>query len=454
MRDPCANPFAGDTYAQRQLTAALLRIPAIIDEHTIIGEYFPEPKIRRIVEVACSQHAKGEAFDEYTIAPHLNDEERAELANIIEEAGDLSLAPSYAASLKRQYQLRTLNAIGAGTMAASSGTSEDPQKIIDEVQGRLDELQDIGARTKTSTAGDAALRVEKKAIETKRRGVPPGLRTGIDPLDESLLALREGQSITVAGATSMGKTSLATNIATNLARARTSVSYFSLEMNAEDLGVRLLAGETGFSVGEILSGRLSEDELSRLREARQLIQSWPLHIEHCPSLDAGQLLRRGRQHRRKYGTALIVVDYIQLMRGRGRSFYEQVSDTTRGLKIAAGELGIPIMSLSQLNRDVERRSDGVAYGARYLKRRPKLSDLRESGSSEQDSDAVMFVHREEVYLGREKPPLSDLDNYQAWNDAISQHRGRADIVLAKQRQGKIAVVPCAYDEVRFRFGRV
>src|SRR5262249_684020 len=162
--------------------------------------------------------------------------------------------------------------------------------------------------------------------EAKRLGVPPGVRTGIPPLDESLLPMREGQSITVAGATSMGKTSLATNIAANIARLGVSVSYFSLEMSAEELAARLLAAETGIPVGEIQSGRLSEDEIRQIGDARRLIDTWPLHIEACSSLDAGQVLRRGKQHRRKYGTELLIIDYIQLMRGRGRSFYEQVSD--------------------------------------------------------------------------------------------------------------------------------
>lgn len=189
--------------------------------------------------------------------------------------------------------------------------------------------------------------------------------------------MREGQLIIYAGATSMGKTSLATNVSTNLAREGSAVSYFSLEMSGDELAARLIAGEAGVSVSDLTCGRLSEDELRRIREATQKIDSWPLYIEPSHALDTGQLIRRGRQHRRKFGTELIVVDYIQLMRGKGRSFYEQVSDITRGLKIAAGEIGVPIIALSQLNREVERRSNDTKYEDRYLKRRPKLSDLRD-----------------------------------------------------------------------------
>src|SRR5208337_3687080 len=127
----------------------------------------------------------------------------------------------------------------------------------------------------------------------------------------------------------------------------------------------------------------------------------------------------------KYGTGLVIVDYIQLMRGRGRSFYEQVSDITRSLKIAAGELGVPIIA---------------------------LSDLRDSGSIEQDADVVLLLHREEVHLGREKPSIQDLGPYQEWSAAIARHKGKADLIVAKQRQGKTGIVTVPYDEVRFRFG--
>jgi replicative DNA helicase len=452
MRDPCANPFALDTYAQHQVIAALMRQNHLADELGIIGDHLPDPKCRRIIEVALQQHVRGEAFDEYTVAPHLEEEERAVLADALEEAGDLSLIPSYAGTLRDKYLLRSLNALGASTVAAVAGPGAKPEEIIDQVHARLDELQGAGARHRTCAAGEAVFKVEEKALEAKRRGVPPGLMTGIEPLEEILQPMREGQAIIVAAATSMGKTALATNIAANLARLGTSVSYFTLEMNADDLGARLLAAETGIPVGVILSGRLSEDEIGRIQTVRQAITSWPLHIEACASLDTGQFTRRGRRHRRRYGTELLIVDYIGLMRGKGRSFYEQVSDITRGIKIAAGEIRLPILALAQLNREPERRSDGSKYEERYLRRRPKLSDLRDSRSIEQDADSVVFLHREEVYLAREKPPIQDLDAYQDWSAAMSRHKGRADLIIAKQRQGKTGLATCLYDEIRFRFG--
>jgi replicative DNA helicase len=197
---------------------------------------------------------------------------------------------------------------------------------------------------------------------------------------------------------------------------------------------------------------LSQDELNRIRKSTEEVDAWPLYIERCNALDDRQIIRRGRQLRRKHGVGLVIVDYLQLMRGRGRSFYEQVSEVTRGLKIASGELDLPIIALSQLNREMERRVDGVKIEDRHLKRRPKLSDLRDSGSVEQDADVVLLLHREEVHLARERPPLQDLDLYQEWSRAMDRHRGKADLILAKQRQGRTGVANCSYDEIRFKFG--
>ena len=181
MKDPCATPFSADGYAQRQIIAASMRAPHLLDELGLIGDFFTDSNCRRIMEVAQSQHARGDAFDEYTIAPHLEAAQRNALANALEEQGDFGLVPSYASMLKRQYQLRNLKAIGASMAAASGSASEDPATLIEEAHKRLDELQDTGVRQKTVTAGEAAFRVEKKAIEAKRTGIPPGLRTGMQP---------------------------------------------------------------------------------------------------------------------------------------------------------------------------------------------------------------------------------------------------------------------------------
>ena len=450
MKDPCQAAPALN-YRERQVIAAVVRKNEIVDEFSLIGEYFTDANCRRIFEAAKICLERGEPIDEYALAPDLEPAVSSELMAMMEELGDSHIIATYAAGLHRDYLKRGARSIGASLTAAMDST-QDPAEIIDAMQLRLDELQDRRSAGRTCRAGEAAARVEKAAIEAKRSGIPPGLKTEIPPLDEILLSMRAGQLLTWAGATSMGKTSLATNTAVNVAKTGTAVSYYSLEMSDEEIGYRLIAHETGIPVADMTTGRLSEDELQRIRKAAQAIAKWPLHIEVTPGLDAGQLMRRGRQHRRKYGTGLVIVDYIQLMRGRGRSFYEQVSDITRSLKIAAGELGVPIIALSQLNREADRRADGVKIEERHLKRRPKLSDLRDSGSIEQDADVVLLLHREEVHLGREKPSIQDLGPYQEWSAAIARHKGKADLIVAKQRQGKTGIVTVPYDEVRFRFG--
>jgi replicative DNA helicase len=439
-------------FRERQVIAAVVRKNEIADKFRLIGDYFTDPSCRRIFEAGAIRLERGAPFDEHAIAPDLEPIVRSDLLAMMEElAGDFGLIGTYVSGLRAEYLKRGARAIGE-SLAAATGSSEEPEAIIDAAQSRLDELQEGRGSARTCRAGDAAARVEKAAIEAKCCGVPPGIKTGIDALDEILQPMRGGQLIVVAGGTSSGKTSLATNIAMNVARMATPAALFTLEMSADDIGVRLLASETGISTADILSGRLSQDEQSRIREATEEVDAWPLYIERCNALDAGQLLRGGRQLRRKYGVGLVIVDYLQLMRGRGRSFYEQVSEVTRGLKIASGELDLPIIALSQLNREMERRVDGVKIEDRHLKRRPKLSDLRDSGSIEQDADVVLLLHREEVHLARERPPLQDLDNYQEWSRAMDRHRGKADLILAKQRQGKTGVATCSYDEIRFKFG--
>ena len=373
LRDPCEAAPALN-FRERQVIAAVVRKNEIADEFSLVGEYFTDAACRRIFEAASIRLERGELFDEYSLASDLEPAIRSHLMAMIEELpGDFGMIAPYAAGLRGGYLKRGARAV-AESLAAATNSTEEPEAIIDAAQARLDELQEGRGSARACRVGEAAFRVQKSALEAKCNGIPPGIASGILPLDELLQRLRGGQLIIGAGGTGSGKTSLATNIAANLARLGIAVSYFTLEMGAEDIAVRLIAGETGIPVGEILSGRLSQDEVSRIQQATQEIDGWPLHIERCNVLDARQLMRRGRQLKRKHGIKLIVVDYLQLMRERGRSFYEQVSEVTRGLKIAAGELDLPVLALSQLSRETERRADGVKVEDRHLKRRPKLSE--------------------------------------------------------------------------------
>jgi replicative DNA helicase len=301
--------------------------------------------------------------------------------------------------------------------------------------------------------GEATSRVLKDALEAKRSGVVPGVRTEIPEIDKILASLKRGNLGIIAAATSHGKTALATHVAANLAKLGIGVSFFTLEMTADELGQRFLAHETGVAIKCITSGNLSQYEIELITDADARIQAWPLKIEALSRLTVPHMERLVRQHIRKHKSQLVIVDYIGLMSGKGKDLYNQLCDITRNLKIAAGALGVPILALSQLNRANERRAADIKkISDRYLRRRPVLSDLRDSGSIEQDADIVIFLHREEIYLRREEPPFGD-ETSADWAKALIPHEGKIDVVIAKQRQDEIGVVTMDYDARRFRFGR-
>jgi replicative DNA helicase len=221
-------------------------------------------------------------------------------------------------------------------------------------------------------------------------------------------------------------------------------------MKGDDFAQRLLAGESGIDAGRIIGGTISEDEFRLLQEIEQSAKQWPLAVETPKRLTDTLLVRIARQYIRKRGIKILGIDHIGLMHGRGRSNYEQMSDITRGLKEAALELDIPILALAQLNRDPQRRGDAKDWSYRYQRRRPKKSDLRDSGSIEQDADVVLLLHREEEYAVNEEPPVQELEDHQKWAAHMQRHAGRIDIAIAKQRQGQQALINCAFDGARFR----
>ena len=291
LRDPCEAAPALN-FRERQVIAAVVRKNEIADEFSLIGEYFTDAAWRRIFEAASIRLERGELFDEHSLGSDLEPVVRSHLMAMMEELpGEFGMIAPYAAGLRGDYLKRGARAV-ADSLTAATNSTEEPEAIIDAAHARLDELQEGRGSARTCRAGEAAVRVEKAALEAKCNGIPRGLASGIPPLDEILQRLRGGQLIVGAGGTGSGKTSLATNIAANLARVGIAVGYFTLEMGAEDIAVRLIAGETGTPVGDILSGCLSQDEVSRIRQATQEIDGWPLHIERCNALDAAQLMRR------------------------------------------------------------------------------------------------------------------------------------------------------------------
>jgi replicative DNA helicase len=247
----------------------------------------------------------------------------------------------------------------------------------------------------------------------------------------------------------MGKTALATNIAYHAAKKihesgeKTSVAFFSLEMSSEQLSTRILSEQARIQSNEIRRGKATEEELNRYIETSRNIYDLPLYIDETPAISISALSNRARRLKRLFGLNLIVVDYIQLMRTsskRNDGRVQEISEITQGLKALAKELSVPVLALSQLSRAVEQRDDKI----------PQLSDLRESGSIEQDADVVMFVYREQYYLEKKQPKLGSIEHAE-WQSKMNDILGQADIIIGKQRHGPTGNIQVEFEGQYTRF---
>ncbi len=298
------------------------------------------------------------------------------------------------------------------------------------------------------------------AAAHSRDGALAGTTTGFHDLDQMLGGLHPSDLLILAGRPSMGKTALATNIAYNAAytfkktkgEEGAVVGFFSLEMSAEQLATRIISEQSHISSNRMRKGELSTDEFTRLSAASQELSAIPVFIDDTPALTVSALRTRARRLKRQHNLGLIVVDYLQLISGQSKSRndgrVQEVSEITRGLKTLAKELQVPVLALSQLSRQVEQRDPP----------RPQLSDLRESGSIEQDADVVMFIYREEYYLERKKPSHR-IDEDEAkfaerqirWEDMAKKVENLAQIIVAKQRHGPIGDIDLMFEGEFTRF---
>ena len=278
------------------------------------------------------------------------------------------------------------------------------------------------------------------------------MSTGLTGLNNLLGGLHKSDLLILAGRPAMGKTALATNIAFHAATTtRTDetavpVAFFSLEMSAEQLGTRILAERSGLDSENIRRGRMNDREFLALVESSEQISRAPFFIDDTPALSVSQMASRARRLKRTKGLGLIVVDYLQLLQAqlgtRPENRVQEISNISRSLKSLAKELDVPVLALSQLSRAVEQRED----------KHPNLSDLRESGSIEQDADVVMFVYREEYYLNKGEPEQKENETqekynlrYQLWQERLERATGRAEIIIAKQRHGPVGTANVSFD---------
>jgi replicative DNA helicase len=340
----------------------------------------------------------------------------------------------------------------------------DPRAQIEEAEKRLYELAETGRYDggfqRFADALASAIDLAAKAYQ--RDGGLSGLATGLDDLDRLMGGLQKSDLVILAGRPGMGKTALATNIAFHVARGHRTetgddgrtetvdggiVGFFSLEMSAEQLATRIIAEQAGVPSSKIRRGDITEPEFFRISEVAGEMQRMPLFIDQTGGLSIAQLATRARRLKRSRGLDLLVVDYVQLLQGSSKRSSEnrvqEITEITTGLKALAKELELPILALSQLSRQVEQRED----------KRPQLSDLRESGSIEQDADVVLFVFREEYYL-KNKKPREGTPEFEAWMEEMDRIMGRAEVIIGKQRHGPTGTVDVHFDAEVTRFGNL
>lgn len=333
---------------------------------------------------------------------------------------------------------------------------------IESAERQLFSLAEKG-RTDTGFVGfGSALEqaIEMATAAYQRDGHLSGLPSYFGNLDARMGGLQKSDLIILAGRPAMGKTSLATNIAYNVAKnwrggvgpgnqieteAGGIVGFFSLEMSSEQLATRILAEQSGVSSSRIRRGDIKSHEFEQVVMASQEMHSIPLYIDQTGGLSVGQLAARARRLKRQKGLDLLILDYLQLLTGSSRRASEnrvqEITEITTGLKALAKELDVPILALSQLSRQVEARED----------KRPQLSDLRESGSIEQDADVVMFVYREEYYL-QSKEPKPNTEEHLAWQEEMERVHGLAEVIVGKQRHGPTGTAKLTFEAELTRFG--
>lgn len=327
---------------------------------------------------------------------------------------------------------------------------------IEHAEGQLYSLAEHGNIERGLETAKVAF---AKAIEIaesayRNSGRVSGLSTGLRDLDARLGGLNRSDLIVLAARPGMGKTSLATNIAFNIARARAHsesdggvVGFFTLEMSSEQLAWRILSEQTEIPSQNIRKGLITQDDFRKLARASSELERLPLFIDQTGAIPIATLAARARRHKRRFGLDFLVVDYLQLMSGSARRGNEnrvqEISEITKGLKALAKDLDVPILALSQLSRAVEQREN----------KRPMLSDLRESGSIEQDADIVLFIYREAYYRKSEEPPHASSE-WDAWQAKMEEVHGRAEVLIEKHRHGPTGVVSLAFAEEFTRFGNL
>ena len=386
------------------------------------------------------------------------------LARLAAEATTIINAEDYGRTIYDLSVRRALIQVGEAMVNVAYDAPVDfsPRDQIEDTERRLYELAETGRYDGGFQRFAQALTtaIDMAAHAFQRDGKLSGIATGLDDLDRMMGGLQQSDLVILAGRPGMGKTALATNIGYNVARAwrgeikpdgHTStvnggiVGFFSLEMSAEQLATRIIAEQTSIPSNQIRRGGISESDFEKIKDYSIELQNIPLYVDETGGLSVAQLAARARRLKRQRGLDLVVIDYLQLLQGSTRRSQEnrvqEITEITTKLKALAKELNVPILALSQLSRQVESRDD----------KRPQLSDLRESGSIEQDADVVLFVYREEYYHQMRKPLESNREKFAEWLAEADKVHGKAEVIIGKQRHGPTGTVELQFDAAVTRF---
>ena len=448
--------------AEQALIGSVLVNNDIIDEvaSIISDNEFYDPLHSKIYEFIEKLHNKGMIANPITLKNAFENEDSLKelggaeyLVKLTRFSSSVRQCVDYAKIIHEKFVKRELVKISENLSEESM--DESIEKTGDDIiQGTEKLLFDLAERGTFSQsfshfgkALDQTLEMATNAMKNDQGIV--GVPTGLTDLDERLGGLHKSDLVIIAGRPSMGKTALATNIAFYAAKKNSDdnkksvVAFFSLEMSSEQLSTRIVSEQSRIKSNDIRRGKITEEEMNRLIETSRNIHELPMLIDETPAITISTLSNRARRIKRLFGLDLIVVDYIQLMSAGSRRYdgrVQEISEITQGLKALAKELNVPVLALSQLSRAAEQRDD----------KRPQLSDLRESGSIEQDADVVMFVYREEYYLERKEPKPGGIE-YAEWQSKMNEVLGSADIIIGKQRHGPTGNVKVEFEAIYTKF---
>jgi len=459
--------------AEQALLGAILEDNRILEQFSdyLRADHFFVPVHQRIYDAIFKIIDRGQNADAVTLKAYFEKDLDLQDVGGVHYISDLSAAvisiinaSNYAQLIYDLFIRRELIAVGRDVVndAFEQTVDGSAAQCLEMAEKRLYDLAETGdASGGFVTMKDAvvvAIQMAEKAF--KSDGQVTGVTTGLSDIDKRLGGLQPSDLLILAARPGMGKTSLAVNMAYNAANAFARsggtdggrVGVISLEMSADQLASRLLSDLSEISFDRLRRGDFSTEEFRKLAESSAHLAQIPLYIDDTPALSITAVRTRARRMKRKYGLEMLVVDYLQLLRGTGSRQSEnrvlEISEITRGLKAIAKELQIPVLALSQLSRAVESRTD----------QRPQLSDLRESGSIEQDADVVMFIYRQDYYLAKDEPikraDESDDDHakrYELWQSALNDCNNIAEIIISKQRHGPTGTVKLHFDGQYTRF---